>query len=72
MFDSNGINLGAPILGYSSVVSMDASESSSTTYTPVTINSPDNNSTNSNDPNVFNPNVNTITETQVTYKNKSV
>jgi hypothetical protein len=52
MFASGSINLGAPVLAYEAKAQI---ETSTSTYTPVTITAPDYTQTNKNDPNVFNP-----------------
>ena len=71
LFDSGSIDLGAPVLAFESAVSLEATEASSTTYSPVTIYSPYDQS-NKNDDFTFDPEVELITETQVTYKNQTV
>lgn len=69
-FSSGAVNLGAPVLAYEAKVSLEASTSKK--YTPVTISAPTYSQSNTNDPNVFNPNINIVTEKQVTYKNNTM
>lgn len=71
MFEAGSINLGAPVLAFESAVQIEA-DSSSTTYTPVTITAPTYSQSNSNNPTEFNPNLEIIAEQQITYQNTSV
>ena len=49
MFESGDIDLGAPVLAFESAVSLEASTSSSSSYTPVTISAPTYDQDNSNE-----------------------
>jgi hypothetical protein len=69
MFSSGKMNLGAPVLAYEAKAQI---ESTSSTYTPVTITAPTYSQTNKNNPNSFNPNAQLVTETQVSYQQNTV
>jgi hypothetical protein len=71
MFASGAIDLGAPVLSFESTVSLEASTSSSSSYTPVTISSPTYSQSNSNSPNSIEERLEIIVENQVFYKNET-
>jgi hypothetical protein len=70
MFESGKIDLGAPVLSFESAVSLDATASASTSYSPVSIISPTYSTQgNQNAANIFNPDLEIVAQQQVTYKN---
>lgn len=71
MFESGDIDLGAPVLAFEAAVQIE-SGTSTKTYTPVSIENPKYSQSNTNNPAEFNPDLEVITQSQVTYKNTSV
>ena len=69
MMASGSIDLGAPVLAYEAKAQI---ETTTDTYTPVTIVAPTYSQTNKNDANEFKPNAQIVTETSVAYKQNTV
>lgn len=72
LFDAGSIDLGAPILDYTSATQIN-DEATSSDFTPVTIStSTYSQSSNSNTPSEFSADLEIINEQQITYQNTSV
>jgi len=69
MMSSGAIDLGAPVLAYEAKTQI---ETSTDSYTPVTIVAPSYSQNNKNEANSFNPSAQIVTEASVSYKQNTV